>query len=55
VFVLKTKIEEKLGIPPQMQRYIFNGRPISDEKTFQDQNIIAGSVIHLVLALRGGL
>ncbi|KAA6369634.1 MAG: putative Polyubiquitin [Streblomastix strix] len=54
VFVLKTKIEEKLGIPPPMQRYIFNGRPISDEKTFAEQSLVAGGVVHLVLALRGG-
>lgn len=34
---------------------IFGGRQMADEKTVRDYNIEAGSVLHLVLALRGGL
>ncbi|KAH7827394.1 putative NEDD8 precursor [Monocercomonoides exilis] len=54
VFLLKGKIEEKIGIAPVQQRLLFNGRPMQDEKSFQEQNVSAGSVVHLVLALRGG-
>ena len=33
---------------------IFGGKQMSDEKTARDYNIEGGSVLHLVLALRGG-
>eukprot|EP00994_Dinema_validum_P005928 NODE_4150_length_492_cov_83.277652_g3549_i0.p2 GENE.NODE_4150_length_492_cov_83.277652_g3549_i0~~NODE_4150_length_492_cov_83.277652_g3549_i0.p2 ORF type:complete len:80 (-),score=19.64 NODE_4150_length_492_cov_83.277652_g3549_i0:173-412(-) len=51
---IKERVEEKEGIPPQQQRLIFGGRQMADEKTAKDYNIEAGSVLHLVLALRGG-
>ena len=35
-------------------RLIFGGKQMSDEKTAKDYNIEGGSVLHLVLALRGG-
>ena len=52
---IKEQIEEKEGVPPLQQRLIFSGKQMSDEKTATDYKIQAGSVIHLVLALRGGL
>ena len=54
VEVIKERVEEKEGIPPTQQRLIFSGKQMSDEKTATDYKIQAGSVIHLVLALRGG-
>lgn len=64
------EVEEKEGIPPQQQRLIFAGKQMNDDKTAQDYKVIAyveviwicndvlkvngGSVLHLVLALRGG-
>ncbi len=33
---------------------IFGGKQMSDDKTARDYNIEGGSVLHLVLALRGG-
>jgi len=51
---VKERVEEKEGIPPQQQRLIFGGRQMADEKTVREYNIEAGSVLHLVLALRGG-
>ena len=51
---IKDRIEEKEGIPPSQQRLIFSGKQMSDEKTAADYKIEAGSVLHLVLALRGG-
>ena len=51
---IKDRIEEKEGIPPSQQRLIFSGKQMSDERTAADYKIEAGSVLHLVLALRGG-
>ncbi|KAI8615239.1 ubiquitin-related domain-containing protein [Chytriomyces sp. MP71] len=52
---IKDRVEEKEGIPPAQQRLIFGGRQMNDDKTATDYNIEGGSVLHLVLALRGGL
>ncbi|KAA8494178.1 Nedd8 [Porphyridium purpureum] len=51
---IKERVEEKAGIDPQQQRLIFGGRQLADEKTANDYNIEGGSVLHLVIALRGG-
>uniref|UniRef100_A0A2K5CHF0 Ubiquitin-like domain-containing protein n=1 Tax=Aotus nancymaae TaxID=37293 RepID=A0A2K5CHF0_AOTNA len=42
---IKEHVEEKEGIPPQQQRLIYGAA---------DDRILGGSVLHLVLALRGG-
>ena len=42
------------GIPPPQQRLIFGGKAMADDKTAEDYNLKAGSIVHLVLALRGG-
>ena len=52
---IKERVEEKEGIPPPQQRLIFSGKQMNDEKTASDYKIQGGSVLHLVLALRGGL
>ncbi|VDK63468.1 unnamed protein product, partial [Onchocerca ochengi] len=52
---IKEKVEEKEGIPPPQQRLIFAGKQMNDEKTAQDYKVAGGSVLHLVLALRGGV
>ena len=51
---IKERVEEKEGIPPVQQRLIFSGKQMNDDKTAKDYNIEGGSVLHLVLALRGG-
>ncbi|QRW16061.1 ubiquitin family protein [Rhizoctonia solani] len=51
---IKEKVEEQSGVPPPQQRLIFGGRQMADDKTAKEYNITAGSVLHLVLALRGG-
>ncbi|KAI8913603.1 ubiquitin-related domain-containing protein [Gorgonomyces haynaldii] len=50
---LKERVEEE-GIPPAQQRLIFGGKQMADDKTAADYNIEGGTVLHLVLALRGG-
>ncbi|XP_062368409.1 NEDD8 [Cinclus cinclus] len=52
---IKERVEEKEGIPPQQQRLIYSGKQMNDEKTAADYKIQGGSVLHLVLALRGGV
>ncbi|CAE6427680.1 unnamed protein product [Rhizoctonia solani] len=52
---IKEKVEEQSGVPPPQQRLIFGGRQMADDKTAKEYSITPGSVLHLVLALRGGL
>ncbi|KAJ4813699.1 hypothetical protein LUZ62_026265 [Rhynchospora pubera] len=51
---IKERVEEKEGIPPVQQRLIYGGKQMADDKTAKEYNIEGGSVLHLVLALRGG-
>ena len=51
---IKERVEEKEGIPPPQQRLIFAGKQMNDDKTAEYYKIVGGSVLHLVLALRGG-
>eukprot|EP01134_Creolimax_fragrantissima_P006307 CFRG6307T1 len=51
---IKERVEEKEGIPPIQQRLIYGGKQMNDDKLVSDFKITGGSVLHLVLALRGG-
>lgn len=51
---IKERVEEREGIPPLQQRLIYGGKQLGDDKTAKEINLQRGSVLHLVLALRGG-
>ncbi|KIM71770.1 hypothetical protein PILCRDRAFT_53498, partial [Piloderma croceum F 1598] len=51
---IKTRIQNHKGNCPDEQCLIFAGRQLEDGRTLSDYNIQSGSVLDLVLRLRGG-
>lgn len=52
---VKKRIQEIEGIPVDIQRYIFSGAELEDEKQIRDYFIAPEASLHLVMRLRGGM
>ncbi|KAB2631480.1 ubiquitin-NEDD8-like protein RUB2 [Pyrus ussuriensis x Pyrus communis] len=48
------RIKERLRRKREFLQLIYAGKQLGDDKTAKEYNIEGGSVLHLVLALRGG-
>lgn len=54
VEMFKWRLHKVWGIPPYQQRLIFKGYELDGWKTLLDFKVVDGSVLNLVIALRGG-
>lgn len=55
IISIKEKLEEREGIPPEQQRLIHQGKQLKDDRTIESYKFRGGTILHLVVALRGGI
>ena len=51
--IIKEKVQDKEGIPPDLQRLLFGGKQLADERTLSSYKILSDDTLQLVLRLKG--
>lgn len=52
---VKRQLQDKVDVPACQQRLLLSGKLLGDSKTLQESDVQTGSVVHLVLPVKGGL